>query len=181
MVLCKYSANNLLKNSNLDLIEFHLSYKICLDPHDFLKIENDMQFVVHAPELFPNDHILDLTSEKNSYVNDSIQYANQVLDLTRKFKTFPKMLNPPVIFNIGGASDKSFLNKEKTLIMKKIFKSLKELNLSIIDFIPQTMPLSWHFGGQRYHNLMVDLLLSEEFAISWFKYLLRYFTFCTCL
>ena len=41
-------------------------------PDDFLKIENDMQFIVHAPELFPNDHILDLTSEKSSYVKDSV-------------------------------------------------------------------------------------------------------------
>jgi N-acetylneuraminate synthase len=130
-----------------------------LDPKDFLKEKYEMEFVVHAPELFPNDHILDLTSEDSSYVENSIKYANQVLDLTRELnKFFPQCTNPPVIFNIGGASDKSFHSKEKIQLLEdNFFKNFKKLNINNIDFIPQTMPpFPWHFGGQRFHNLMVE-------------------------
>ena len=43
----------------------------------------DLELVVHSPELFANDHVLDLCSEQESYRRQSVAHLQQVVDVTR--------------------------------------------------------------------------------------------------
>merc|ERR1711991_642265 len=43
--------------------------------------------------------------------------------------------------------------------------SLEQLDLEDVELIPQTMaPFPWHFGGQRYQNLFVQLSEIQEWC-----------------
>ena len=142
-----------------DLYEFHLSYSdMELDISKFLNGTYKNDFVIHAPELFEGSMLLDLATPDNQYRNQSIKYMQEVIDITKKLKTyFPKTIRPMIVTNIGGISMDSNLPDDQVNEGYEIFKnSLKELDLSGVEIIPQTMaPFPWHFGGQRYQNLFV--------------------------
>ena len=145
--------------SNFDLYEFHLSFKdIELDPGQFLHVNPSKQFVVHSPELFSGDHVLDLCSEDKIYRTRSIDELQRIADLTRKLKEFfPKTERPLIIVNVGGFSFDNFIDQnKKEKLYQMVAESLSKIDQSGIEFIPQTMPpYPWHFGGQRYHNLFL--------------------------
>ena len=64
--------------------------------------------------------------------------------------------------------------KSKLKAYTKFSLSLKELNLDEVELLPQTMaPFPWHFGGQRYQNLFVNV----EEIIYWGKELKLNFCF----
>lgn len=146
--------------SNFDLLEFHLSYKdLALNIDDYLKVQYDLDFLVHSPELFKGDHILDLCSNDADYRKQSVKEFIKVIEIAKSLKRyFPKNKLTRIITNIGGFSLNGFItNDEKKQLYENFFNSLKLLNLDGIKIIPQTMPpFPWHFGGQRYHNLFVD-------------------------
>lgn len=145
--------------SNLNLVEFHLSYKdLELDSSDFLDGTYKLQLVVHAPELFAADHILDLTSPEQAYRKRSLQEMQRVIDKTRLLKRhFPATDRPLIIVNVGGFSVTGFMTpKEKAERLVILKNSLRSLDIKGVEIIPQTMPpFPWHFGGQSYHNLFV--------------------------
>ncbi len=153
------------KCSNFDLIEFHLSYKdMDLDISKFIHEPQDFGLVVHAPELFEGDHILDLCSPDETYRMRSLKEMQRVINVTRALKHyFPKTEKPCIITNVGGFNQTGFINaKERDKGYKTLKRSLSELDMEGIDVIPQTMPpYPWHFGGQSYHNLFVH---AEEIA-----------------
>ena len=64
-----------------------------------------------------------------------------------------------IVANIGGFSmDKPFDENKKSNYYEQFFKSLNELDTEGVEIIPQTMaPFPWHFGGQRYQNIFVDV------------------------
>lgn len=144
---------------NPDLYEFHLSYSdMRLDISNFLSGTYDCDFVVHAPELFEGSMLLDLATPDPQYRNQSIKYLQQVIDITRELKNyFPKTKKPLIVTNVGGFSMDSNLTEEQVEEGYITFQnSLKELDLSGVEIIPQTMaPFPWLFGGQRYQNLFV--------------------------
>jgi sialic acid synthase SpsE/sugar phosphate isomerase/epimerase len=164
----RYHDADLSLMSNFDIVEYHLSYQdIKLDPEHYLTTNRNLRLVVHAPELFERDHTLDLASEDPVYRHKSIQNLNRVFDLVRKLKRFyPETGNVPVVVNMGGFTETSFLNKEKRLKKYAIVaQSLKALETDQIDILIQTMPpYPWHFGGQRFHNLFVDPNETAEFC-----------------
>jgi sialic acid synthase SpsE/sugar phosphate isomerase/epimerase len=156
-----HDFNSMVKLSSMKLVEFHLSYKdLELNINDFLSGTYDVDFVVHTPELFEGDHLLDLCSNDESYRQQSIKHMQRVIDVTKSLKVFfPKMKsNPLIVTNVGGFSNDYFLpNSDKTKLYENYFQSLKDLNLDGVEIIPQTMPpFPWHFGGQRYHNLFMS-------------------------
>jgi N-acetylneuraminate synthase len=147
--------------SNFDFVEFHLSYKdLELDPANYLAQEGyDLDFVIHSPELFAKDHIMDLSSEDESYRQRSINELQRVIETTRQLKPyFKRSKTPLIIINAGGATQDGFMSKAtRERRYERIFQSLAELDCSGVEIIPQTMPpYPWHFGGQRYHNLFMD-------------------------
>jgi N-acetylneuraminate synthase len=148
-----------------DLYEFHLSYSdMQLNLGDFFNGEYDHDFVVHAPELFENSHLLDMATEDEEYRKLSVRYMQETIDVTRALKKyFPKTKRPCIVTNIGGFSrDANISEIEKEKAYEIFAQSLKELDCEGVEIIPQTMaPFPWHFGGQRYQNLFVH---AEETA-----------------
>jgi len=148
-----------LEISSPDFVEFHLSYQdMILKPDDYLYEEYDLNFVVHAPELFENSELLDLASTNKAYQKKSISNMQRVIDLTVDLKRFfPKTTRPLIVTNIGGFSmDKNFNQQEVERGYEIFSQSLLDLNSEGVEIIPQTMaPYPWHFGGQRFQNLFV--------------------------
>ena len=144
-----------------DLFEFHLSYSdMEVDPADYLFKVEDCDFVVHAPELFSESHLMDLASPDNNYRKKSILETQRVIDITNSLKKyFPKTLRPMIVANIGGFTMDKNLDKEIiSEYYERFAQSLNELNLDGVELIPQTMaPFPWHFGGQRYQNIFVHV------------------------
>src|SRR5690606_5038507 len=57
-----------------DFLEFHLSYKdMELDFRDYITDIHDMGLVVHSPDLFSGDHLLDLAASNDAYRQRSIR------------------------------------------------------------------------------------------------------------
>jgi N-acetylneuraminate synthase len=162
-----HDFKSLCKLSNLDLIEFHLSYKdLEIDPGNYLEKSDTLDFIVHAPELFGGDHLLDLCALDNKYREQSIKELARVVEVTKGLKEFfPKTKKPLIILNSGGFTENKFIPKQERKHYYNILQeSLASLDLSDVEIIPQTMPpFPWHFGGQRFHNLFID---ADE--IKWF-------------
>jgi len=154
-----HDVQAMIKLSNFDLLEFHMSYKdLDESPEKYLNQNSDLRLVVHSPELFAGDHIMDLCTPDKDYRNRSISELQRVINLTRRLKKFfPKTECPLIIINAGGFSMDGFLDaKNRPLIHELIADSLAKLDQDGVEIIPQTMPpFPWHFGGQRYHNAFV--------------------------
>ncbi|MFM7765934.1 MAG: N-acetylneuraminate synthase family protein, partial [Sphingomonadales bacterium] len=144
-----------------DLFEFHLSYAdMDLNPADFLQGPYECGFVVHAPELFKGSHLMDLATDDVDYRRISMQETQRVIDITRSLKAFfPKEKKPLIVANIGGFSmDAPVDEDKKKQYYAQFFQSLSELDTGGVEIIPQTMaPFPWHFGGQRYQNIFIDV------------------------
>jgi len=163
-----HDFTKLTSNTNVDFIEFHLSYNdLKVDIDELLDINTHIGFSVHSPELFAGDHILDLSSGDNDYREHSINELQRVIDITRSLKKyFPKTSKPVIITNIGGFNKTGFLPKEKKLLMyERVHDALDRLDKDGVEVIIQTMPpFPWHFGGQSFHNLFVDPVEIAEFC-----------------
>ncbi len=150
-----------IEKSNFDMVEFHLSYKdMELDIESYFDPTGyDMDFVIHSPELFEGDHIMDLSSYDKLYRARSIKELQRVIEITRNIKPyFKKASRPKIIINAGGATqDKPMAIKDRKNKYKSIADALKEIDSKGVEIIPQTMPpFPWHFGGQRFHNLFME-------------------------
>ena len=157
-----HDFDKLVKNTNLDFVEFHLSYSdLNENLDDFFKTNSELDYAVHSPELFSEDHILDLASENKDYLERSINELQKTIDKTREInKYFPNSspLGPVLVLNAGGWSTKGFLGeKQKQLKYKLVAESLAKVNKDDVRIAIQTMPpFPWHFGGQSYHNLFIE-------------------------
>jgi len=155
-----HDVDDFLNVSQPDFVEFHFSYQdMDRDPAEFMEREEyDIDFVVHAPELFKGSHLLDLATHDSDYRENSIREMQRVVDITVALnKFFPKTQRPMIVTNIGGISMDAPLSEDEKAVRYEIFAdSLGQLNLEGVELIPQTMaPFPWHFGGQRYQNLFV--------------------------
>ena len=155
-----HDFKTILAKSNPYLLEFHLSYKdLEQDIYQYFDQPYDLDLVVHSPELFAGDHVLDLCSTDKDYRQYSIQELQRVIDLTRVLKPFFKKSSQPcIVTNIGGFTiDAPLPLSKRSKLYELLLDSLAVLDREGVEIIPQTMPpFPWHFGGQRYHNLFVD-------------------------
>ncbi|MBL1209490.1 N-acetylneuraminate synthase family protein [Geminocystis sp. GBBB08] len=163
-----HDFKNLLNKTNPDLLEFHLSYKdLEQDIDQFFDHPYDLDLVVHAPELFAGDHLLNLCSTDTSYRQRSIEEMQRVIDITRQLKPYFKKADYPcIVTNVGGFTlDAPLSLTERVKLYELLIDSLSQLDAEGVEVIPQTMPpFPWHFGGQRYHNLFVDSQDTAEFC-----------------
>ncbi len=155
-----HDYSKLASKSNLDFVEFHLSYQdLDINLEDFFTDNEDIGFAIHSPELFAGDHILDLANPNSEYRSHSIRELQRVCDITRNLKKyFTKTECPVIVLNAGGFSSSGFLPKScRSDMYELIAASLSEVNQDGVELIIQTMPpFPWHFGGQSYHNVFVD-------------------------
>jgi len=156
-----HDVNKLLKITSPDLVEFHMSFNdLNESPENFLEKDYNCGFLVHAPELFENDHLLDLCTPDDNYRKKSIMHMQKLINVTKDLKKyFPLTIKPLIIVNCGGFSKDSFIKDNlKNKYYENLIKSISELNLDGVEFLPQTMaPYPWHFGGQRYQNLFMNI------------------------
>ena len=155
-----HDLRKMVAASNLDLVEFHLSYKdMEVNIGEALKGESfDVDLVVHSPELFSGDHVMDLCSPDAAYRQRSIDELQRVIDITRELTPyFTRATRPPIIINAGGFSADGPIPVERRAGMYDLVAdALAGLDKDGVEIIPQTMPpYPWHFGGQRYHNLFM--------------------------
>jgi sialic acid synthase SpsE/sugar phosphate isomerase/epimerase len=154
-----HDFSSLLLQAPVDFVEIHLSYRdLDLEPGEYFGIQENIGLIVHSPELFARDHLMDLSSEDKNYQRKSIEELKRVIDHTHKIKElFPKEENPLLIINAGGFSlDKFMLEDKKQRCYERIGEALLKIDSGKLEIIPQTMPpFPWHFGGQRFHNLFV--------------------------
>lgn len=155
-----HDYKTLMKKTNLSLLEFHLSYKdMELDLADFFDETLDLNLIVHSPELFSGDHVLDLCSPDEEYRKQSVQEMQRVINFTKKLRQyFTKQCPIGIVTNVGGFSESAPLNNnEKKIRLAQLKSSLSQLDTEGVEIWPQTMPpYPWHFGGQRFHNIFVD-------------------------
>ncbi len=165
-----HDMKSLAKLSNFDLLEFHLSYKdMEEDETRYFDQPLDMDLVVHAPELFKGDHVLDLCSFDSAYREASIQNLSAVVNVARRLKRwFLRSERSCIVINAGGyTQDKPLEKAERQERYALILDSLSQIDLHDVEIIPQTMPpFPWHFGGQRYQNLFMDSDEIAEFCAS---------------
>jgi N-acetylneuraminate synthase len=143
----------------LDFVEVHFSYRdLDLDPADYFDGPTAIGLVVHSPELFAGDHLMDLSSADESYRRRSIGELQRVVDRARELKQyFPRTKRPLIVINPGGFTLERFLPKaQRQTLYTRIGEALATVDADGVEIIPQTMPpFPWHFGGQRFHNLFM--------------------------
>jgi hypothetical protein len=104
---------------------------------DYFQDNESIGFAVHSPELFANDHILDLCSDDLVYLEHSKKMLQRVVNITRELNQyFPKTKSPVIVLNAGGW-DRNELKCTKYEMMSK---SLNELNLDYVTVAIQIMP-----------------------------------------
>lgn len=163
-----HDYQKLCRDVSLDFVEFHLSYKdLEVDIEEYVGGVQDLGFMVHAPELFSNDHLLDLASLDKKYRERSIAEMKRVIDHVELLKTlFPGTEKPVLVLNSGGWNAHGFdddaTRSRKYLLVED---SLSKIDLSGVELAIQTMPpFPWHFGGQSHHNIFVTSGDISEFC-----------------
>ncbi|HEV2568130.1 N-acetylneuraminate synthase family protein [Sphingomonas sp.] len=156
-----HDLQKMVDATNLDLVEFHLSYKDMEEPVERHLGDRvyDLDLVVHSPELFAGDHIMDLCAPDPAYRARSIAELNRVAELTRQLKPhFARAQRPMIIINAGGFSlDRPIPAQSRLPMYEMIADALRQVDQEGVEIILQTMPpFPWHFGGQRYHNLFMS-------------------------
>lgn len=137
-------------------VEFHLSFKdLELDDQEILTQGLGSEVIVHAPEQFDEDFIIDLFSEDEAVADKSIMLLNKVF---RKAERIALLINNQsnvkVVVNCGGHSQKDFIQNDVAYHRIQLFRErFSKLDIGNCRFLAQTMPpFPWHFGGQSFHN-----------------------------
>jgi len=163
-----YDFAELTPNAPLNFVEIHFSYRdLELQPANYFGGPTQLGLVVHSPELFAGDHVMDLSSNDKPYRHRSMNELQRVIDRTRELKPyFPNTHRPLIIINAGGFTSDHFMPEEQRQAhYDRIGAALAEVDSEGVEIIPQTMPpFPWHFGGQRYHNLLMDQMEIVRFC-----------------
>ena len=155
-----HDCKTLRQKSNMDFLEFHLSYKdLDEDISRFFSESYDLDLIVHSPDLFAGDHLLDLAAADESYRQRSVEKLQRVIEITRALKSyFKRATRPLVIVSVGGfTKDKPLCAADRAPLYERVAQSLSELGAADVELIPQTLPpFPWYFGGQLFCNIFVD-------------------------
>ncbi len=163
-----HDYKNLKDGTNLDFLEFHLSYNdMDMDWRSCFDEKLDCDLVVHSPDLFKGDHILNFAEKDKDYRKRSIAELQRVIELTRELKpNFNTKGDTLIIVSLGGFTKQSPLAKSEIGdLYKRVQDGLAELDTKGVEIIAQTLPpFPWYLGGQLYCNLFVDPEDTAEFC-----------------
>ena len=165
-----HDVTRLTENSQPDFLEYHLSYRdMDMELENYNISGSYDHIIVHAPELFAGDHLLDLCSIDDDYRAKSISEMQRVIDLAIELGDVHSVTRSPVVvFNAGGFTRQAHMNaEEKSHVISILKESLKQLVADGIQLMPQSMPpYPWHMGGQGFHNVFVEPGEISEFCSS---------------
>lgn len=154
--------------TNPDFLEFHLSYRDMTIPIDGVFPEKlHMSLVVHSPDLFQGDHILDLASTNEAIRKQSVVDLQRVVDLTSELSVkFTSKTKPKVVVSMGGSSlDSPVEVSERARLYERVSDAISLIDHGEVLLLAQTLPpFPWYLGGQRYCNLFVDPEETAEFS-----------------
>ena len=155
-----------LNSSNPKFLEFHLSYNDLLYDIEetFADKKFDVDLTVHSPDVFEEDHLLDLSSSNKEYRQKSVDNLQKVVDLANRLRPYFKTDNKTkIIATLGGFTRNHLMTEdEKKDAYERVAESLNDLTEGETDVIIQTVPpFPWYFGGQMLLNLFVN---SEEIS-----------------
>ena len=163
-----HDINQIFSITSPRMVEFHMSFDdLKLNPDSFLSQKFSCEFLVHAPELFEGDHLLDLCTHDKDYREKSIENLQRVIDTTIQLTDFfENEKHPKIILNCGGFSKDKFLSvEERSSLYDNLAKSIEIFKSHPVELIPQNMaPFPWHFGGQRFQNLFMDVNEIKRFC-----------------
>lgn len=155
-----HDFRELAPQSNPDFLEFHLSYKdMDLELSKIFTEPFDIGYTVHSPDLFANDHIIDLASSDDAYRNRSIAELQRVVNITRELaEWFPNEKAPVVILNVGGFTHGGFVSvDERKAMHERVDESFRKVDADGVELLAQTLPpFPWLMGGQQYSNLLLE-------------------------
>lgn len=156
-----HDYKSLMQKTNLGLLEFHLSYKdVDLDPDQFFdKPYENLELVVHSPETFAGDHLLDLSHPDPAHRAKSLKEIERVIKVARKLKKFfPRTPRPRIVVNLGGFTKHEHVSEEeKKEMYVRMKQELKKLDLEGVELTPQTMPpYPWLLGGQWHQHILME-------------------------
>jgi hypothetical protein len=116
---------NIIEGGNIDLIEFHLTFNdLSADLSKLKPVKGIQKVVVHAPELFGQDHILDLASNDSDYLDQSTRYLIDVVRVTENIKELMQYSSPiEVVVNVGGFSEAAFISVD---LRKSLYEKVAE-------------------------------------------------------
>jgi N-acetylneuraminate synthase len=139
------------------------NYNIPYDIDDLFKCQKyDTDITAHAPDLFKNDHLIDLPSENDEYRNTSIDNLLKVIDVTKRLRKYFNVTDKTkIISSVGGFTrDEWMSDSKKKQSYQRVAESLEKLSDNETEIIIQTVPpFPWYFGGQLLLNLFT---LPEE-------------------
>jgi N-acetylneuraminate synthase len=152
----------------MDFLEFHLSYKdVQADPKQFFDKKLPIGFAAHSPDLFENDHILNLAADDGAYRKISTDHLQRAIDAARSLKEwFPKTAKVPFIVSLGGMSRDEPVSRDRIPeLYERVAECLRHLDTDGVEILPQTLPpFPWYLGGQLHCNLFVDPEDTVQFA-----------------
>ena len=158
----------ILAKTNLDFLEFHLSYKdLEQDIYQYFDQTYDLGLVIHSPDTFAGDHLMSLSHPDKEHRKRSVQELQRVIDVTRSLKQFfRRATRPLIVVSLGGfTTDRLLHPSERIKRYQLLAENLAQLDMNGVEIIPQTLPpFPWYFGGQLYLNLFVDPKDSAEFC-----------------
>lgn len=165
-----YDFKKIASQSNLDFLEFHLSFKDM--EQDLNKIFDndkvyDLDFTVHSPDTFASDHLLSPSHPNKEHRERSTRELQRVVDLTNALKPhFKHATKPFIITSMGGFTRDRLLHpSERKARYEQLAESLSQIDQTGVEIIPQTLPpFPWYFGGQLYLNLFIDPYDTVEFC-----------------
>lgn len=155
-----HDFKTILSHTNPDFLEFHLSYKdLELEIEPFFQRCYDLDLVVHSPDVFAGDHLLNLAAVDEEYRRRSIAELQRVIETTRTLQQFfTRASRPRIVASLGGFTTEGLLPRSaREELYARIHQSLSELDADGVEIIGQTLPpFPWYFGGQLYLNLFVE-------------------------
>ena len=142
------------------MLEVHFSYAdIKLNHTKYFKNPLHKDILYHSPELFENDHVLDLCSDDVLYVRNSMDHLKRTIDAALEIHSLQNLkTKAKIVLNCGGFSEYDFLNANDVCRKQDLLiTNLLKFKSNEYELLPQTMPpFPWHFGGKRFHNLMTS-------------------------
>ena len=158
----------LAESSNPDFLEFHLSYRdLEVDFRKQFPESLSYSLVLHSPDLFYGDHILDLAARDDSSWMQSVSALQRVIELANAMQErFHGSRKTLIVARLGGSSrDGPLPVAHRPALYERIASALDMLDFGDVRLLAQTLPpYPWYLGGQRFCNLFVDPEETAAFA-----------------